>query len=99
MGRARQRKRLEVSERGSRPPRARNGRPKVTHWAWWLGALSIVVVVGALSLAAIRSGQTSGSEGGQAASDQTQFATTSGEMSLADLNGSKVVLYFYEGAG
>ncbi len=98
MGRASQRKRLEASEGGSRPPRAK-GRPKTTHWAWWLAALSIVIIVGGLSLVAIRSGQSSGADGGQAASDMTQFATTSGEVSLADLKGSKVVLYFYEGAG
>lgn len=99
MGRASHSKRLTSSERGSRPPRARKVRPNTTHWAWWFGAVSVAFVVGTIALAAFRSGQTSGSDGGQAASDQTQFATTSGEMSLADLKGSKVVLYFYEGAG
>jgi hypothetical protein len=66
---------------------------------WWLGALSVVVVVVALALVASLPRATSSSDGGQAASDQTPFATTGGEMSLADLKGSKVVLYFYEGAG
>lgn len=99
MGRASQRKHLTPSERGSRLPRPRKARSDTTHWAWWFGALGLVFVTGAIALLAFRSGQTSGSEGGQAASDQTQFATTSGEMSLADLKGSKVVLYFYEGAG
>jgi hypothetical protein len=99
MGRASQRKRLSSSERGPDPPRARNVRRKTTHLAWWLGALSVVVVVVALALLDFRPGTPSNSDGGQAASDQTPFATTGGEMSLADLRGSKVVLYFYEGAG
>ena len=61
--------------------------------------MAVVGVIGALALVAFRPGTTSNSVGGQAASDQMSFATTGGEMSLADLKGSKVVLYFYEGAG
>ena len=36
---------------------------------------------------------------GQALTDDSRFQTTIGELSLADLRGSKVVLYFYEGVG
>lgn len=99
MGRASRSKRLSSSERRSDPPRTKNLRRKTTNLAWWLGALAVVVVVAGLALVAFRAGTTSNSDGGQAASDQTRFATTGGEMSLADLKGSKIVLYFYEGAG
>ena len=99
MGRASRSKRVSSSRRGSDPPRAKNVRRNPIHLRWWLGALSVVVVVGAFALVASLPGTTSGSEGGQPASDQMPFATTGGEMSLADLKGSKVVLYFYEGAG
>jgi hypothetical protein len=92
MGRASRSKRLSSSERGSDPPRARS------FLAWWFAALT-VFVVGVLALVALGHVTTSNSDGGQAASDQTPFATTGGEMSLANLKGSKVVLYFYEGAG
>ena len=99
MGRASRSKRLASSRRGSDPSRTRKVRRNSIHLGWWLGALTVVVVGGVLALVASLPGTTSGSEGGQPASDQMPFATTGGEMSLADLKGSKVVLYFYEGAG
>ena len=99
MGRASRGKRLALYERGSDSPRAKHLRRNRTNLAWWVGALAVVGVIGALALVAFRPATTSNSDGGQAASDQTSFATTGGELSLADLKGSKVVLYFYEGAG
>ncbi len=92
MGRASRRKKLPASERGPDP---RGARPSI---AWWLGGLT-VVVVGLIALVGFHPGTASNSDGGQPATDQTSFATTGGEMSLANLKGSKVVLYFYEGAG
>jgi hypothetical protein len=92
MGRASQRKKLPASERRSPP---RGTRPFL---GWWLGALA-VVVVGLIALVGFHPGTASNSDGGPPATDQTSFATTGGEMSLANLKGSKVILYFYEGAG
>jgi hypothetical protein len=99
MGRASRGKRLESSERRSGPSRRGDARRTTTHWALWLGALGVLVAVGAVALAVSQPGTTSSSGNVQAASDQAQFATTAGPQSLANLKGSKVVLYFYEGAG
>ncbi|GAA4288659.1 peroxiredoxin family protein [Georgenia daeguensis] len=63
--------------------------------AWVVGLLVVVAVV-ALGLASSR--QTS-SEGTRLAPDFTLPTTSGGTVSLSDLRGSPVVLYFNEGAG
>ena len=101
MGRASHRKQLPAAER-----------EKAHHPAskpWWStpqaiggAVLTLLLVAGLMAMNTIgkpAAAKPADAMHGQPIADSAYFQTTNGELSMEELKGSKLVLYFYEGVG
>ena len=88
------------------PQASRAHRRSGKRWLWGIGASLAVLGLGWLAFQGLSSptsgparGAGSGLTMGMAAPALALPSTTAGNLSLTQYHGSKVVLYFYEGAG
>ena len=100
MGRASRRKHVILDERARARPSGPGRRVRWTAAAWVGGTLAALGVAAFFVFNAARTPTVPPPAGhGQPVADTAPYPTTSGSGSLADFRGSKLVLYFYEGAG
>ena len=99
MGRASRRKQIPAVDRSTAAPNRGMAWWRSGRLVWWGGGLIAILAVGLLIFNGGRPAATEEPPHGQPAVDGPLFATTNGDLSLAGLRGSRVVIYFYEGVG
>lgn len=71
------------------------------HPVWWGAGLVAILGITSFAFSPGRNAPAPSATvaDGHPVADDTPFQSTAGQLSLADLRGSKVVIYFYEGVG